>query len=122
MNALLSIWTWIEVGLVALVGFFVQPSLAISPGLFDKRRYVAGRCFRLVGVTAAKLTPFWRFGMHGPIPPGGAQHRGGEQPRVQRGPLPHLPPAVGDEVAGQGLALQDSRGGLDDADGRRHPA
>ncbi|NNC20408.1 1-acyl-sn-glycerol-3-phosphate acyltransferase [Corallococcus exiguus] len=68
MNALLSIWTWVEVGLVALVGFFVQLSLFILTFLFDKRRYVAGRCFRLVGVTAAKLTPFWRFGVHGNVP------------------------------------------------------
>ncbi|NNB99011.1 1-acyl-sn-glycerol-3-phosphate acyltransferase [Corallococcus exiguus] len=68
MNALLSIWTWVEVGLVALVGFFVQLFLFILTFLFDKRRYVAGRCFRLVGVTAAKLTPFWRFGVHGNVP------------------------------------------------------
>ncbi|NNB90999.1 1-acyl-sn-glycerol-3-phosphate acyltransferase [Corallococcus sp. AB032C] len=68
MNALLSIWTWVEVGLVALVGFLVQLSLFILTFLFDKRRYVAGRCFRLVGVTAAKLTPFWRFGVHGNVP------------------------------------------------------
>lgn len=70
MNALLSIWTWIEVGLVALVGFFVQLILFIFTAPFDKRRYVAGRCFRLVGFTAAKLTPFWRFSTHGPIPDG----------------------------------------------------
>ncbi|RYZ39698.1 MAG: 1-acyl-sn-glycerol-3-phosphate acyltransferase [Myxococcaceae bacterium] len=70
MNALLSIWTWVEVGLVALVGFFVQLTLFIFTGLFDKRRYVAGRCFRLVGFTAAKLTPFWRFSTHGVIPNG----------------------------------------------------
>jgi 1-acyl-sn-glycerol-3-phosphate acyltransferase len=68
MNALLSLWTWLEVALVALVGFFVQLTLFILTGLFDKRRYVVGRCFRVVGVTAAKLTPFWRFGVHGPVP------------------------------------------------------
>ncbi|NPC70249.1 1-acyl-sn-glycerol-3-phosphate acyltransferase [Corallococcus sp. AB004] len=68
MNALLSIWTWLEVALVALVGFFIQLTLFILTFLFDKRRYVAGRCFRLVGVTAAKLTPFWRFGVHGNVP------------------------------------------------------
>ncbi|RKH49854.1 1-acyl-sn-glycerol-3-phosphate acyltransferase [Corallococcus sp. AB050B] len=68
MNALLSIWTWLEVALVALVGFFVQLFLLAVTFLFDKRRYVVGRCFRLVGVTAAKLTPFWRFGVHGTVP------------------------------------------------------
>jgi 1-acyl-sn-glycerol-3-phosphate acyltransferase len=70
MNALLSIWTWIEIGLVALVGFFVQAVLAVLTWPFDRRRQVTGRCFRLVGVTAAKLTPFWRFGVHGPVPAG----------------------------------------------------
>jgi 1-acyl-sn-glycerol-3-phosphate acyltransferase len=68
MNALLSIWTWLEVALVALVGFFVQLFLLLITFLFDKRRYVVGRCFRVVGVTAAKLTPFWRFGVHGNVP------------------------------------------------------
>jgi 1-acyl-sn-glycerol-3-phosphate acyltransferase len=68
MNALLSIWTWIEIGLVALVGFFVQLALAILTWAFDHKRVVTGRCFRLVGVTAAKLTPFWRFGVHGTVP------------------------------------------------------
>jgi 1-acyl-sn-glycerol-3-phosphate acyltransferase len=68
MNGLLSIWTWIEIGLVALTGFFVQLALAIVTWPFDRVRYATGRCFRLVGVTAAKLTPFWRFGVHGPVP------------------------------------------------------
>lgn len=68
MNALLSIWTWIEIGLVALVGFCVQLSLAILTWAFDHNRHVTGRCFRLIGVTAAKLTPFWRFRVHGQAP------------------------------------------------------
>jgi 1-acyl-sn-glycerol-3-phosphate acyltransferase len=68
MNALLSIWTWMEIGLVALVGFFVQLVLAVVTWPFDRTRTVTGRCFRLIGVTAAKLTPFWRFGVHGPVP------------------------------------------------------
>src|SRR5262249_60457049 len=28
----------------------------------------AGRAVRLVGVVAARLTPFWRFGVVGPVP------------------------------------------------------
>lgn len=69
MNILLSIWTWLEIGLVALVGFCVQLVLAVLTWAFDRRKYVTGRCFRLIGVTAAKLTPFWRFAVHGPVPP-----------------------------------------------------
>ncbi|WP_224363305.1 lysophospholipid acyltransferase family protein [Hyalangium versicolor] len=68
MNALLSIYTWLEVGLVALVGFFVQLAVALLTWPFDRRKLIVGRCFRLIGVTAAKLTPFWQFGIHGPVP------------------------------------------------------
>jgi 1-acyl-sn-glycerol-3-phosphate acyltransferase len=68
MNALLSIYTWLEIGTVALVGFFVQLVLAVFTWPFDRRKLVTGRCFRLIGVTASKLTPFWRFGVHGAVP------------------------------------------------------
>jgi 1-acyl-sn-glycerol-3-phosphate acyltransferase len=68
MNALLSIYTWLEIGLVALVGFFVQLVLALFTWPFDRRKVITGRCFRLIGVTAAKLTPFWHFRVHGTVP------------------------------------------------------
>jgi 1-acyl-sn-glycerol-3-phosphate acyltransferase len=68
MNALLSIWMWLEVALVALVGFCIQCVLALLTWPFDRRRLVAGRWFRLMGVVSAKLSPFWRFGVHGPVP------------------------------------------------------
>jgi 1-acyl-sn-glycerol-3-phosphate acyltransferase len=35
---------------------------------FDRGRRVAGRAFRLVGVVAARLNPFWRFGVVGAVP------------------------------------------------------
>ena len=63
MTALLSIWAWVEVALVALVGFVLQTVLFIVCLPFDSRRAVAGRAFRLVGVVAARLNPFWRFGV-----------------------------------------------------------
>jgi 1-acyl-sn-glycerol-3-phosphate acyltransferase len=68
MNALLSIWTWFEIGLMALLGFFAQVVLAVFTLPFDRRRYVVGRWFRLVAVGCTKLTPFWRFSIHGPLP------------------------------------------------------
>lgn len=68
MNALLSVWTWLEIGLVALLGFLVQGLLALVTLPFDRRRLVVGRVFRLVGVVAARLTPFWHFGVVGPLP------------------------------------------------------
>ncbi len=68
MNALLSIWAWVEITLVTLLGFLVQTALFVLCLPFDPRRRVAGRTFRLVGVVAAKLNPFWRFGVLGPLP------------------------------------------------------
>lgn len=68
MNALLSVWTWLEIGLVTLLGFFVQGLLALVTLPFDRRRLVVGRAFRLVGVVAARLTPFWHFSLLGPVP------------------------------------------------------
>src|SRR5262245_20915321 len=68
MTALLSIWAWVEIALVALVGFVLQTVLFVVCLPFDSRRAVAGRAFRLVGVFAARLNPFWRFGVVGPVP------------------------------------------------------
>ena len=66
MTAVLSLWAWLEIGLVTFVGFFVQAAIWLVTWPFDRRRLVAGRTFRLVGVVAAKLNPFWRFGIAGP--------------------------------------------------------
>ncbi len=71
MNALLSIYAWLETGLVALTGFCIQAPLIVT-WPFDRRKVVTGRAFRLIGVTAAKLNPFWKFGVHGtPTRPSG---------------------------------------------------
>jgi 1-acyl-sn-glycerol-3-phosphate acyltransferase len=67
MTAILSIWAWGEIALVTLLGFVVQTLLWAVCLPFDRRRWVAGRTFRLVGVVAARLNPFWRFGVAGPI-------------------------------------------------------
>lgn len=68
MNALLSLWTWFEIGLVALLGFLVQCLLFPLSWPFDRRRLLVGRTFRMVGVVAARLTPFWHFGVVGTPP------------------------------------------------------
>jgi 1-acyl-sn-glycerol-3-phosphate acyltransferase len=67
-QALLSFWTWFEIALCALVGFLTQLVLAPFTLPFDRRRIIIGRCFRLAGVAAARLTPFWRFGVYGDVP------------------------------------------------------
>jgi 1-acyl-sn-glycerol-3-phosphate acyltransferase len=67
-RALLSFWTWFEIALCVVVAFPIQLVLAILAWPFDRRRVVAGRCFRIMGVTAAHLTPFWNFSVYGKIP------------------------------------------------------
>jgi 1-acyl-sn-glycerol-3-phosphate acyltransferase len=69
MSALLSAWAWLEIATVTLLGFVVQTLLALISWPFDRRRYLPGRAFRLVGVVAARLNPFWRFRLVGSVPP-----------------------------------------------------
>ena len=69
MNALLSFYAWFETAVVSIVGCCLQALLVVT-WPFDKRRYITGRTFRLIGVTAARLNPFWKFAIHGtPQPP-----------------------------------------------------
>lgn len=63
-----SIWTWTCWILLVLVG---TPLMAIVFAVtvpFDRGRYVVGRFFRLIGVTMAKVNPFWRFRWSGTPP------------------------------------------------------
>jgi 1-acyl-sn-glycerol-3-phosphate acyltransferase len=72
MNALLSMYAWLETGLVSLSGFCLHVPLAVVTWPFDRRKVVTGRLFRLIGVTAARLNPYWKFGVHGtPVRPSG---------------------------------------------------
>lgn len=68
MQAILSLWSWFAIAVVILAGFCIQAVLALLTLPFDRRRYVCGRFFRLMGVTAARLVPAWRFGVEGPVP------------------------------------------------------
>lgn len=68
MRALGSLWSWAAIVLVILVGFAIQAVLALAAAPFDRRRIVAGRFFRLMGVAAAWLIPSWSFGVHGAAP------------------------------------------------------
>ena len=70
MNALLSFYQWFEIGLCTFLGFWVQLPLFVLSRPFDPTRKVPGRFFRLVAVTATKLSPYWKFGVHGPHPSG----------------------------------------------------
>jgi 1-acyl-sn-glycerol-3-phosphate acyltransferase len=68
MRALASIFAWLSIAIVVVVGFFMQLSLGILTLPFDRRRVVVGRFFRLMGVVASKLVPTWSFGVEGTPP------------------------------------------------------
>src|SRR3954469_12721553 len=68
MQALLSLWSWFAIGATVLVGFLLQAVLAVFTLPFDRRRLVCGRFFRLVGVFAVRMVPFWRFRVAGAVP------------------------------------------------------
>ncbi|HET7041226.1 MAG TPA: 1-acyl-sn-glycerol-3-phosphate acyltransferase, partial [Gemmatimonadales bacterium] len=56
-----SFWTWTVLGTLI---FFGMPVLALTMVLtwpFDRGRYLTGRLFRLIGVSAVKANPLWRF-------------------------------------------------------------
>lgn len=69
MNAFLSLWTWIEIALVALVGFLLELLAALVTVPFDRRRRVVGWIIHSAGVVATKLSPFFNFAVHGQPPP-----------------------------------------------------
>lgn len=69
MGWLLNAWAWVAtVGLV-LVGTPIMALVFAATAPFDRGRYVAGRFFRLIGVTSVKLNPLWRFETSGPVLP-----------------------------------------------------
>src|SRR6185437_5294440 len=68
VRACLSIWVWFEVSVVAIVGSLLQAVLLLVTLPFDRTRRIAGRFFRLTAVTAARLSPMWRFKTLGTMP------------------------------------------------------
>ncbi len=67
-RALLSLWTWFEIALCAVVAFFAQLALLVVTLPFDRRRLISGRFLRLMAVAASRLTPFWSFSIYGDVP------------------------------------------------------
>jgi 1-acyl-sn-glycerol-3-phosphate acyltransferase len=67
-HTLWSVWSWFAIGSTLLLGFPVLCVLFVVTAPFDRRRYVTGRAFRLIGVTATWLAPAWDFGVEGDLP------------------------------------------------------
>lgn len=68
LRTLLAIYTWVELVLVATLGFVFLLAVYVPTRLFDPHRLISGRAHRLVAVAAAKLNPFWRFRVVGRLP------------------------------------------------------
>lgn len=68
MRAVASIWTWFIIAFVQIAGFLIQCVLFVLTVPFDRNRWVVGRFYRIMGATAATLSPTWKFGRHGPLP------------------------------------------------------
>lgn len=68
LRSLLALVTWIELFLVATLGFVFLLAVYLPTRLWDRRCLVSGRALRLVAVAAAKLNPFWDFRVVGALP------------------------------------------------------
>lgn len=67
-HTLWSVWSWIAIGSMLIIGFVVMCIVYVATVPFDRRRYVIGRSFRLIGVAATWLAPAWDFGVEGELP------------------------------------------------------
>jgi 1-acyl-sn-glycerol-3-phosphate acyltransferase len=67
MATLLNAWAWVETVALVIVGTPLMALVFAATAPFDRGRYVAGRFFRLLGVTSVKLNPLWRFETAGPV-------------------------------------------------------
>ena len=67
MPFLINAWVWTATVLIVLLGFPVMTVLFVCTAPFDPGRYVAGRFFRLMGVSVVKINPLWRFRTEGRV-------------------------------------------------------
>lgn len=68
LRTLLAIWTWLELALVSMLGFVLVGTLYLFIWPFDKNRRITGRGIRWVAIAIVKLTPLWKFEIHGELP------------------------------------------------------
>jgi 1-acyl-sn-glycerol-3-phosphate acyltransferase len=62
---LLNAWAWAETVSLVIVGTPLVFVVYCLTAPFDRGRYLAGRVFRLIGVTSVRLNPLWRFDTSG---------------------------------------------------------
>ncbi len=67
MQHLLNAWAWTVLVLVVIFGTVVVAAVFAVTAPFDPGRYAAGRAFRLVAVTAVRLSGRWTFTTRGSL-------------------------------------------------------
>ena len=68
LRAILTVVTFIELFLVATIGFLVVLVVYVTTRPFDSRRLLSGRALRGVAKAAATFNPFWQFRVVGSLP------------------------------------------------------
>jgi 1-acyl-sn-glycerol-3-phosphate acyltransferase len=67
MTSLLNAWAWTATVSLVLLGTPAVFVVFCATAPFDRGRYITGRLFRLLAVTAVKLNPLWRFDTAGTV-------------------------------------------------------
>jgi 1-acyl-sn-glycerol-3-phosphate acyltransferase len=62
------LFTWIQLFLVASLGFFCVLAVWLVTRPFDDKRLLSGRMLRRVAASAAQTSLMWRFKIVGPLP------------------------------------------------------
>ena len=66
-QSIIDSWVWTAIVVIVIVGFPIAALLRLVTAPFDPGRYVVGRFFRLMGVAAVKVNPYWRFSTDGVV-------------------------------------------------------
>lgn len=69
VRTVLSIWSWLVLGVVVIVWFPMVAIVRVVTAPFDRGAYAAGYLFRKLTVVHQRLTPLWRFRVVGEVPP-----------------------------------------------------
>ncbi len=67
-QTLLSIWAWLCISLIIIVGCLIYFVVFLATVAFDRDRMIVGRMWRMSAVLASKLNPLWRFRVDGVVP------------------------------------------------------
>ncbi len=68
VRTVLSIWSWLALGILVIVWFPMVLVVRIVTAPFDRGAYAAGLLFRKLAVAHQRATPLWKFQVVGQVP------------------------------------------------------